>query len=58
VRYLEGTSTGKLYSFERGLKKAFEELVAFIDAALEEGNDVFKLADLHEWYESRNNSLE
>ena len=54
VRSLEGTSTGELYSFEKRAKaRAFAELVAFIDTALEESNYVFKLADLHELYENR-----
>ena len=54
VRSLEGTSTSELNSFEKRAKaRAFVELVAFIDMALEEGNYVFKLADLHELYESR-----
>ena len=54
MRSLEGTSTGELNSFEKRAKaRAFAELVTFIDMALEESNYVFKLADLHELYESR-----
>ena len=37
MRSLEGTSTGELNSFEKRAKaRAFAELVAFIDTALEE----------------------
>ena len=54
MRSLEGTSTGELNSFEKRAKaRAFAELVAFIDTALEEGNYVFKLPDWHELYERR-----
>ncbi len=52
MRSLKGAS--KLNFFEKRAKaRAFAELVSFINSALEEGNYVFKLVELHELYESR-----
>lgn len=52
MRSLESTS--KLNSFEKRAKaRAFAELIAHIDTALEEGNYAFKLAELHGMYENR-----
>ena len=51
VRSLDSTS--KLNSFEKRAKaRAFAELIAHIETALEEGNYVFKMAELHGMYEN------
>ena len=47
-------STSKFNSFEKRAKaRAFAELIAYIDTALDDGNHVFKLAELHKMYENR-----